>query len=595
MKRLVPSLFLLMACHGRNERAATLDLGPDLAEVGFGERFDIDARADAGDVVWTQVAGPTLSDVVTTPRRFSARMPSLAEKPGDDLPWGIVPFSPRTRGEVIIEAEWRPARGGPSVRRSVRVAAAARSRGLPNVPLGQRLYLGGVGWHMSSGPASTSATVRDLHGRSTFTPDREGVFTLADGAGKVLRVQAGRYDDTPLDCGRSNCHEDLSTAAARSPMTMALVRLFVRPETSGDQRACALACHATGEPGTHDGGFLDVARDLGLAAPLDGATAVGDLPRPLRRLGSVGCLACHGPSALPESAARWSILRSDVCAYCHDAPPRYGHVAGWQTSTMARADRDSQARADAECVSCHTTWGFLAKAAPSSVARAEQRRPPDEAGPVGIACAACHDTHALGANPNAPHGLLRAVKVADIFASVPADARARSGACLFCHAPDNGDLARASASAIWAGRGGIDPETGAPLVGPAPHLAVAGGCVGCHAQENAGLEAGANHAFRADESRCTTCHRPHLAPSLDADARDLWKRLVELGVVETREASSSRPAHAAAKVRPSSPGALRRAAFDLSLLLEDPGATAHNPRYAQQLLDASRRAIPARP
>ena len=34
------------------------------------------------------------------------------------------------------------------------------------------------------------------------------------------------------------------------------------------------------------------------------------------------------PGALPE--ARWSILRADVCAYCHDAPPRYGHVEGWR-------------------------------------------------------------------------------------------------------------------------------------------------------------------------------------------------------------------------------------------------------------------------
>jgi hypothetical protein len=595
MKRFVLPLVAVFACHARNDRAPSLELGPDLAEVGFGEAFEIDARADAGDVTWTQVSGPKLLDVVATPRRFSARMPPLAAEPPNELPWGIVPFSPRTRGEAIIEAEWRSARGGASVRRSVRVAAAARSRGLPNVPLGQRLYLGGAGWHLSAGPANTGAQVRDLHGASTFTPDRDGVFTLTDGAGKVLRVQAGRYDETPLDCGRSSCHEDLSAATQRSPMTMSLARLFARPATTTDPRACALACHATGEPGTHDGGFLDVAADLGLSAPLDDVAGVADLPRPLRRLGGVGCLACHGPSALPESAARWSILRSDVCAYCHDAPPRYGHVAGWRASAMARADRDPEARADAGCVACHTTWGFLAQTRSSSIDRAEPRRPPEEAGALGIACAACHDTHAEGADANAPHGLLRSMKLPDLFERVPDEARRRSGACLACHTPAASDLARASAAAIWAGRGGVDPDTGAALVGPAPHLAVPGGCVGCHAVGPAGIEAGANHAFAADKGRCPTCHRALPAPSLEADVRDLWKRLVELGVVELpRETAPSRPAHAAAKIRPGARAPLRRAAFDLSLLLEDPAATAHNAPYAQQLLDASKRAL-ARP
>jgi hypothetical protein len=591
MKRFALPLVALVACHARNDGKPALDVGPDRAEIGFGEPFQIDAHAEPGDVVWTQVAGPKLLDVVTTPRRFSARMPPLGADPPHELPWGVVPFSPRTRGEALIEAEWRPARGGPSVHRTVRVAAAARSRGLPNVALGQRLYLGGAGWHLVTGPSNTAAEVLDLHGATTFTPDRDGGFTRADGAGKILRVQAGRYDETPLDCGRSSCHNDLSASVARSPMTTSLARIFARPDTPPEKRGCALACHATGEPGTHDGGFVDVAADLGLPAPLDDAGTAEALPRALRRLGSVGCLACHGPSALPESAARWSILRSDVCAYCHDAPPRYGHVTGWLASSMARADRDPQARSDASCVGCHTTWGFLAREQSASD-RIEARRPPDEAGSIGIACTACHDVHAR-AGVIAERGLLRAVKVPDSFESVPADARVRSGACLSCHAPAGGDLARASASAIWAGRGGIDPETGAALVGPAPHLAVPGGCVGCHDAGPKGLEAGANHGFAADAARCLRCHRPQAPPSLDAEARGLWKRLVDLGVIEIAQGeSASRRAHVAAKVHATSRASLRRAAFDLSLVLEDPAASSHNPLYAKQLLDAARRAIP---
>jgi hypothetical protein len=590
MRRAVLPFVAVVACHARDDRAPALDLGPDLADVGFGESFQIDARAADGEIVWTQRSGPKLLDVITTSHRFSARMPALAADGPPEIPWGIVPFSPRTRGEAVIEAEWRPARGGASERRSVRVAATARSRGLPNVPLGQRLYLGGAGWHVSAGPAGASAAVHDLHGASTFTPDREGVFTLADAAGKVLRMQAGRYDETPLDCGRSGCHRDLAAEAQLSPMTMSLARLFARADVAADARPCALACHATGEPGTHDGGFLDVAADLGLAAPLDGESELQALPRDLRRLGGVGCLACHGPSALPEAAARWSILRSDVCAYCHDAPPRYGHVAGWRASAMARADRDQEASRAKGCVGCHTTWGFLGRWG-AAADRADARRPPEGVGVLGIACAACHDAHARSADSKAPPALVRTVKLPEMFDDVPLEARARSGTCLSCHASSDDDLARASAAAIWAGRGGVDPETGAALVGPAPHIAVPGGCVGCHAAGPAGLEAGANHAFAVEQRRCDKCHGPLPSASVEAEARDLWKRLVDRGVVElTREG----PAHAAAKLRPASP-ALRRAAYDLSLLLEDPASRVHNPAYAQKLLDASRRAIAARP
>jgi hypothetical protein len=126
---------------------------------------------------------------------------------------------------------------------------------------------------------------------------------------------------------------------------------------------------------------------------------------------------------------------------------------------------------------------------------------------------------------------------------------------------------------------------------------VPGGCVGCHASGPSGLEAGSNHAFRAGRTRCDECHRdrPVAAVSIEAEVRELWKRLVELGVVEVTSSDAARPVHAAARVRDDARAPLRRAAFDLSLLLEDPASTAHNAPYAQKLLDTSRRAITGRP
>src|SRR5260221_3990422 len=171
-------------------------------------------------------------------------------------------------------------------------------------------------------------------------------------------------------------------------MTWALAKRIAGLSPSSNDMLCSVGCHATGEPGTHDGGFLDVAAELREPTPFEPSPFehvhdIGDLPRPLRRLGSVGCLACHGPGALPEADARWSILRTDVCAYCHDAPPRYGHVEGWRASAMARADRGQETGSRSTCVGCHTTWGFLERVGGSREAAA--RRPPDQGRAIGIA------------------------------------------------------------------------------------------------------------------------------------------------------------------------------------------------------------------
>jgi hypothetical protein len=164
---------------------------------------------------------------------------------------------------------------------------------------------------------------------------------LKDDAGHALSVQSGRYDQMPLDCGRSDCHAAIAQSAADSPMTQALAsdlggcHSLEKPE-------CATACHATGEPGTDDGGFQHVAASLGLPAL---PSEYEELPTPLRRLSGVGCMACHGAAAIPEPSARWAVLRSDVCAVCHDAAPRYGHVQARLRALPHELGRGRQERA----------------------------------------------------------------------------------------------------------------------------------------------------------------------------------------------------------------------------------------------------------
>jgi hypothetical protein len=327
-----------------------LDFGGPHLGVGFDTPVRIDVtpgcpEAEGGQIEWRQSAGMPLPSQA---RGFKVqlRTPSASLLVGDELPWGIVPISPRSRGAMPLDATWRGPRPNGEMRSEhfrVEVSAANRSRGLPNVALGTELLLAQKGWRVLEGPAEARAIPRPRGSFSGFAPDRHGRWLLEDSQQQKLSIHAARYDHTPLDCGRADCHAAIAQAASKSPMTSILRREIEREHP--DYPGCALGCHTTGEPGAEDGGFSHVAAEIGLHAA-DLAAHPGrwdELPRALHRLGGVGCLACHGPGAIPEPAARAAILRSDVCAYCHDAPVRYGHVQAWKASKMARADRDPHA------------------------------------------------------------------------------------------------------------------------------------------------------------------------------------------------------------------------------------------------------------
>jgi hypothetical protein len=562
------------------------DFGEPQAEVGFDAPLDVAVQpgcpeARAGSVAWRQVSGAPLRDthVLDSGWRFTARTARLEDALGGPPSWGVVPLSPRTRGEAELEATWSAA-GKPSLTRRVSVSAAARARGLPNVVAGARLYLGGNGWHVVAAPPESHARVTAHPGFAALAPDVRGTFTLGDEGGRVVRLFAGKYDETPLDCGRSDCHVDIARVARSSPMATILQRGLDAP-FGGDYPACALGCHAVGEPGLDDGGFAAVAHALGRSLTDLAHGGFHDLPAPLQRLGGVGCLGCHGPGAIPEPSGRHALLRSDVCATCHDAPPRYGHVAGWRASRMARADADPRTREE-PCARCHTTWGALGRS---------EWRPPAEAAPAGIACAACHAVHSTSANaPTAgqtcAEALPRDVAVPALFADSLSPRTKKSRVCLACHAPLPDDATpTASASAIWAGRGGLDPATGAPLVGNAPHGDMEGGCVGCHREGPPGVERGANHAFQARQEGCIKCHAEKSEPHLYARAEALWT-LLRGAAPKT----ASRPLHAdGTRFDRSTPRG--RAQWNVALVLEDRAADAHNAPYARLLLDAAERTL----
>ena len=294
----------------------------------------------------------------------------------------------------------------------------------PALAVTQQVALGGHGWRLAQAPPSGIGALRETNGLTTFAADTAGQWRLEDDAGATLTLRASAHDKTPLDCGRSDCHASIAEMAVSSPMSQALERQLGASGAAPDGVTCALDCHVTGERGLRDGGFLDLASKLGWMWL--GRTSWQDLPRALRRPGGVRCSGCHGPGAIPEPGARTAIVRSDVCATCHDAPPAYVHVQQWRASRMARSDEQPETRSRAACARCHTTAGFLAAVG----IRKHDEEPDDSI--AGVACAACH----------APHGahrgekLVRAIDAPEVLGGKDLSERvAPSAPCLNCHAP----------------------------------------------------------------------------------------------------------------------------------------------------------------
>jgi hypothetical protein len=571
-----------------------IELGGDRAQIGFGAEFAIDvvrgcADGGRGSVTWRQLEGPPLEAWSPSADgfRLRARTQPLAALHPEPFSPGIVPFAPRTQGRYVLEALWQGA-GSPAVRRRLTITSIARASGVPNLAVTQQVLLGGAGWHVRRAPRGGHAAVHAAQGSlGLFAPDAPGRWSLEDGSGRELSIQASWHDKTPLDCGRGECHASAARAATTSPMSHAFERQFALAASAPDAISCALDCHVTGERGLHDGGFSDVAAELGWGWL--GRPSWQELPQVLRRLGGVRCMSCHGPGAIPEPSARASILRSDVCATCHDAPPRYVHVMQWRASRMARSDVTEATRADA-CARCHTTAGFLAalgvRKRDDALANAE---------PAGIACAACHAPHALQRGDK----LIRSLPPADAFGAWDEPAlEARTLVCTGCHAPvDERMPPSASSAAIWAGRVRVPSAQTAgawELVrAKGDHREVAGGCIGCHGGRHteAGRAPAVDHSFHVDRSVCATCHAQQApAERLDAQQRSVRERALALDAELSRRclppsAAGLVPRHATDPPSACSSARLSSALYQVRLVLEDPAAAVHNARFARLLLD----------
>ncbi|HEX6242454.1 MAG TPA: hypothetical protein VFZ61_16190, partial [Polyangiales bacterium] len=581
----------LPARHG-DPRAQRLTATPllsvpeTMAQVGFDTPFSIRVtpgcdQAARATLRWRQVEGLPLA--LTTSERgqlLQAKTLPLSSYFPQGIPDGIVPFSPRTQGRYVLEALAEGLEGARAPLR-VTVTSIARATGLPSLAVSQRVLLGGAGWHTTRVPPGSRARVMTAGQASAFQPDVPGRFELTSEGGQHLELSALTHDLTPLDCGRSECHAALTSAALSSPMSQALQRPFLRGGASIEQQGCMLDCHAVGEPGLHDGGYRDVARALQFEPAL--ALRTDQLPHALQRLAGVRCTSCHGPGAVPPQSGRARILRADVCATCHDAPPAYNHVAQWRASRMAQADAAPATRAQPECAQCHTTSGFLHRSGVR--ARADASRDSEDA-VVGISCAACHAPHAAQQG----QALVRKLDPA-LLASVAAPADAVSSVCTPCHSPiPERSLPAASGAALWLGRIELPRELGgARLTGPAPHGALEGGCVGCHGKREP-PSTKTDHSFKADPSRCGNCHDDEARAQWDAEERALRTRAEALWRTVAMACGylpdlAATPLHAHGEPPRCRSHGLTRARYLVALVIEDGAAFQHNAPFARQLLE----------
>jgi hypothetical protein len=266
-------------------------------------------------------------------------------------------------------------------------------------------------------------------------------------------------------------------------------------------------------------------------------------------------------------------------------------VQALASSRMGHADSSARVRSEPACARCHTAWGPVGRPAP-----------PSDVEPFGLTCATCHDVHPHAANARQPGGaaakanaasyggLLRDLPLPQTLRNLPASFQGVSRVCISCHAPSSSTLQpEASAAAIVAGQGGLEPETGAPLTLATPHAAAPKGCLSCHDSGPDGLVLGKSHGFRATQASCARCHdsAKNRDPAIAQRARELLEQLDP----EHSAGDAGTPWHARNQ-RPSPTAQRTRALRNVLLVLEDPAADVHAPGYARALLDAAERLAP---
>ncbi|MCA9607495.1 MAG: carboxypeptidase regulatory-like domain-containing protein [Myxococcales bacterium] len=475
---------------------ARLEVPQDIVQVGFDSVVRVEARlrcASSAPLEWSQTGGPPLGeDRMHTEeggRVLVVRTHPLAELVRLDDRVGVIALDREQRGEYRVHL--RATFGDEVEERDVRVVAAPTASGLFQVPTGADVYLnGGNGpshdWSLSSRPDDSAAELSDASVRTpSFRPDRFGTYVVEHGgSGTQMLLQAGAYDEVPRDCGREGCHtrEDVGWQETAHAQTF---RRGVTGELGPEFEERCWSCHATGvDLGIDNGGMHHTAARVGWGEPEPSPEVWEEMPRRVRRHGSVWCSACHGPGRIIPPQFRWqygSKFQVGVCARCHDVDEDdvdsnhvSPHVDEWTLSPMARfvrdlSDRDPALRA--ECAQCHSAQGFVSWRRSGTASGFERETV------VPLTCPTCHDPH----DATNPRGL-RTYDTSDPIAGLVAEDMGAGAMCASCHRPavafagDPSAAPHAAQASLLVGHGART----APELTNGAHRRIADTCVRCH-------------------------------------------------------------------------------------------------------------------
>jgi hypothetical protein len=374
------SLFYLLPC---------IAVTSNQYRVGFGVKVVLEAKNacgaewDGAELAWTQVEGPDVRASFSSPSaaKLAFKTRTLAQMKVLPDEQQILAFSPDEAGQYVFRVTGTRSDGASSSDYAY-VTSTDVTGGMNSVPTGLTYTLAGSKqgpwkWWPTQWPTGWISTLADTATRTptvTLLPPEE----LATQATVILEDKyhssssfsfvVGTWNGVNRDCGRAECHYALQRSWEKTLHASTWRKLLdgeissARGEIAGP---CA-ACHALGyDLSVDNGGYDDVARDLKAKLPDEAAAGTyAGLPKGLKDVSNVYCLACHGPARVDppmgEQPGRFAV---GVCARCHDRSPEQDLVAQWKTSRMsmtARGDLNGPESRE-ECASCHTAQGFYYK------------------------------------------------------------------------------------------------------------------------------------------------------------------------------------------------------------------------------------------
>jgi predicted CxxxxCH...CXXCH cytochrome family protein len=387
-------------------------------------------------------------------------------------------------------------------------------------------------------------------------------------------------------------------------------------------------CHNPGQALSHPFAALAGMGNVCASCHSDGQ---GNVPGHPFAIGAYACVFCHNAhttaGTLPgmptgihynnitSGAYPASFVTSKAsCADCHfDSPANLAIRQQWFTSAHAKINDapftayDFKTRSG--CVQCHTTTGFIAYS--TGKVTAAWGVAADKTKEV-ITCVACHKDITTGA--------LRSVAPVRPYAGEPGYLNrnvGKSNICLDCHSGlNNGtSILNLVGSANFAaqafipphylaaggtlhGKGGYNfPGQGYAFYSSNSHRAVgiannaatgsAGPCIACHKNSDSG------HRFQSGAGAlCNNCHGSAMpAATLAQNQAGFSTGLTVLNAMLKDQGylySANYPYFSNTSWGTGQAGAnVMGAAFNYVLLLKEPGAYAHNPAYAKQLISDS--------